>query len=99
MRAVGPEVRGRGLGERVAPGLGPKGIREHLHQRVRRRQVAFDRGVQIGRRGGRATLASGAVGGHQALAVAAAPTLLCNQSYDEGRVLGWNPETFEITTT
>ena len=27
---------------------------------------------------------------------AAAPTLLCNQSYDEKRVLTWNPDTFEV---
>jgi hypothetical protein len=27
---------------------------------------------------------------------AAAPTLLCNRSYDEGRALGWNPETCEV---
>jgi hypothetical protein len=27
---------------------------------------------------------------------AAAPTLLCNQSYDTKRVIGWNPETFEV---
>ncbi len=26
---------------------------------------------------------------------AAAPTLLCNQSYDEGHAVGWDPETFE----
>jgi predicted dehydrogenase len=28
---------------------------------------------------------------------AAAPTLLCNQSYDEKRVLAWDPETFQVT--
>jgi len=29
---------------------------------------------------------------------AAAPTLLCNRSYDEKRVIGWNAETFEVTS-
>ena len=28
---------------------------------------------------------------------AAAPSLLCNQSYDEARPVGWDPETFKVT--
>jgi hypothetical protein len=28
---------------------------------------------------------------------AAAPALLCNRSYEEGRPVAWNPETFEVT--
>jgi predicted dehydrogenase len=28
---------------------------------------------------------------------AAAPSLLCNLSYDEGRPVGWDPETFKVT--